>query len=141
MLLSFNKETLNIINYAFKADMGYENGLLSLATRACSLGVSALLCYAVLVVAKIVYNRLNDRCLCLAGGGTILAFLGHEFFMIPLIRVYTHFGAIIVFFLCVFTSIIVTYILTRKVIVDFFSPLLDFSVLCQKLKLKVYKEH
>lgn len=73
-------------------------------------------------------------------GGTILAFLGHEFIMIPLIRVYTHFGAIIGFILCVVTSIIVTYILTRKVIIDFFRPLLDFNVLCQKLKIKVYKE-
>ena len=61
--------------------------------------------------------------------------------MIPLIRVYFHFGAILGFFLCVVTSILVTYILTRKALVDFFSPLLDFSVLCQKLKFKVYKEH
>ena len=69
MLLSFIKETLNIINYAFKADMGYDNGLLSLVIRSCSIGVSALLCYAVLVPFKIVYNKLNDRWLGLSGGG------------------------------------------------------------------------
>ena len=61
MLLSFNKETLDIINYAFKADMGYDNGLMSLGIRTCSISVSVLLCYAVLVSAKIVYNNLSDR--------------------------------------------------------------------------------
>jgi fucose 4-O-acetylase-like acetyltransferase len=139
MLLSFNKKTLNIINYAFKADVGYNNGFLSLIFRACSIGVSVLLCYAVLVFVNIVYNVMKHRWMGL-GGGTILAFLAHEFIMIPLIRIYAHFGAIIGFLLCVITSILVTYILTRKFLVDFFSPLLDLSVLCQKLKIKVYKE-
>ena len=69
MLLSFNKETLNIINYAFKADVGYNNGFMSLLFRACSIGVSVLLCYAVLVFVNIVYNSLNNRLLSLVGGG------------------------------------------------------------------------
>ena len=73
-------------------------------------------------------------------GGTILAFLGHEFIMIPLIRIYSHYGTIVGFLLCVVTSIMVTYILTRKIIVDFFSPLLDLNVLCQKLKINIIKE-
>lgn len=141
ILLSFNKDTLDIINYAFKADMGYNNGVLSLVIRTCSMGVSVLLCYAVLVIANILYNRLGNRRLCFVrGGGTVLAFLGHEFIMIPLIRVYMHIcGYKIGFFLCIITSIIVTYILTRKVIVEFFCPLLDLSVLCKKLGVNIFK--
>lgn len=73
------------------------------------------------------------------GGGTMLCFLGHEFIMIPVIRVYARLG-LIGFFLCIITSLLVTYILTRKQIVEFFSPLMDLSVLCKKLGLKIYKE-
>lgn len=69
MLLSFKKETLGIINYAFKADMGYNNGFMSLLVRACSIGISVLLCYSVLVFVNIVYNGLNNRRLSLAVGG------------------------------------------------------------------------
>lgn len=140
MLLSFNSDALNIINYAFKADLGYDNGIKSLIPRVCALGVSALMCYAVLVIMIILYNNLKTRWLKFTGGGTILAFLAHEFIMIPLIRIYSYFGTFFGFLLCVITSILVTYILTRKVLVEFLSPLLDLSVLCQKLKINVYKE-
>lgn len=69
----------------------------------------------------------------------MLCFLGHEFIMIPLIRVYGRLG-LVGFALCIVTSLIVTYILTRKRIVDFFSPLMDLSVFCKKLRIKIYKE-
>ena len=140
MLLSFNSDALNIINYTFKADIGYISGFKNLILRTCSLGVSALMCYAVLVFTNILYGWLKNRKVTLAGGGTLLAFLGHEFIMIPLIRIYSQLGTILGFLLCAITSFMVTFILTRKVIVDFFSPLLDLSVLCQKLKIKIYKE-
>lgn len=73
------------------------------------------------------------------GGGTMLAFVGHEFVMIPLIHFYGKFG-MIGYVLCICTSFIVTFILTRKALVNFFSPLLDMSVLCRKLRIKIYNE-
>lgn len=69
----------------------------------------------------------------------MLCFLGHEFIMIPLIRLYANFGTIGLG-LCIITSFVVTYVLTRKRLVIFFSPLLDLSVLCDRLKIKIYKE-
>lgn len=68
MLLSFNSDALNIINYAFKADLGYDNGIKSLIPRVCALGVSALMCYAVLVIMNILYNNLKTRWLKFTGG-------------------------------------------------------------------------
>ena len=59
--------------------------------------------------------------------------------MIPLIRVYFHCGGILGPLLCILISVIVTFVLTRKFLVDFLSPLLDFSVLCNRLGWKFYK--
>ncbi len=143
MLLSFNSDALNIINYAFKADARYNNGVLSLLTRIGSIVISILMCYAVLVFTNIIYRKLNKalyRRFMLTGGGTMLAFLGHEFIMIPLIRVYSNIGSITGFLLCAATSVLVTYILTRQILVGIFSPLLDLNVLCKKIKIKVYNE-
>lgn len=72
MLLSFNKETLNIINYAFKADVGYISGFKSLILRTCSLGVSGFMCCAVLVFTNILYGWLKNRKVLFAGGGHII---------------------------------------------------------------------
>ena len=69
----------------------------------------------------------------------MLCFLGHEFIMIPIIRIYARLG-FIGFGLCVITSLIVTYILTRNRVVDFFSPLLDMSKFCKITGVKIYKE-
>ena len=73
------------------------------------------------------------------GGGTMLAYLGHEFIMIPVIRLYNYIGGGIGISLCIITSLLVTILLSEKRIVKFFSPLLDFSVLCEKLKINIYK--
>ena len=127
--------------YAFKADLGYDGEWQNLFLRACALVVSIIMCGAVLVVVRLLYNRLkysNLYCL-MEGGGTMLAFLGHEFVMIPLIHFYGKFG-MIGYVLCICTSFIVTFILTRKALVNFFSPLLDMSVLCRKLRIKIYNE-
>lgn len=69
----------------------------------------------------------------------MLCFLGHEFIMIPLIHVYAQMR-IIGFVLCIFTSLIVTIILTRKRIAGLFAPLMDLSVLCRKLKINIYRK-
>lgn len=69
----------------------------------------------------------------------MLAFLGHEFIMIPLIHFYGKFG-MVGFMLCIITSFVVTFILIRKMLVVFFSPLMDLSIFCKKLKIKFYKE-
>ena len=69
----------------------------------------------------------------------MLCFLGHEFIMIPLIRVYAKLG-VIGLGLCIITSFIVTYVLTRKRLVVFFSPLLDLSKFCEITGIIIYKE-
>ena len=69
MLLSFNSDALNVINYAFKADLGYNNSIKNLILRIGTLGISVLMCYAVLVFTNILYNRMKARWLILTGGG------------------------------------------------------------------------
>ena len=140
VIVSFDSNCLSVINYGFCARVGYEGEWTNVIVRTISLCVSLLTCCSVLVVTRVIYNLLTDRGLSVTGGGgTMLAFLGHEFIMIPIIRVYLQCG-IWGFPLCCVTSILVTYILTRKVLIDFFSPILDFSVLCQRLRINVYNE-
>lgn len=71
-------------------------------------------------------------------GGTMLAFLGHEFIRVPLMHLYSHFDSTTSILLCVITSILITYALTRKKLVELFSPLMDLSVLCNIIGLKIY---
>lgn len=137
MCLSFNDKAVLIMNYGFKANDGYEGVWYGFYARTISMGVSFLSCCSVLVLLYFLYNKLKIK--ELHGGGTMLCFLGHEFIMIPLIHYFARFSVAVAFFMCFLSSIFVTYILTRKVLVDFFRPLLDLSVLCEKLKIKIYK--
>lgn len=137
--LSLNANTLGMMNYAFKAEIGYGGEWPNLLLRSLAMIVSLVLCATVLFVVKMLYNWLKNRSMALNGGGTMLCFLGHEFIMIPLIRVYATLG-VIGLGLCIITSFIVTYFLTRKRIVDFFSPLLDLSKFCEITGIKIYKE-
>ncbi len=68
----------------------------------------------------------------------MLAFLGHEFIMIPLIRLYSRFGTVIGFSLCFVSSILVVVFLTRKRVVVFFSPLFDLNELCNRFNLNLH---
>ena len=138
-VLSLHTGILYKVNYAFKANFGYEGDWLNLVLRAFAMLVSLMMCASVLLVTRILCNKLKlSKILC--GGGTMLCFLGHEFIMIPVIRVYARLG-LIGFFLCIITSLLVTFILTRKQIVEFFSPLMDLSVLCKKLGFKFIKNN
>ncbi|MBR4793305.1 MAG: acyltransferase family protein [Bacteroidaceae bacterium] len=137
--LSFNADVLYKMNYAFKANLGYGDDLQNLLLRFFALIASILMCASVLMVTRMLYNLLENRKKNISGGGTMLCFLGHEFIMIPLIRLYAHFGTI-GFGLCIITSVVVTYVLTRKRLVDFFSPLLDMSKFCKITGVKIYKE-
>lgn len=138
-VFSFNKRALVFINYAFKANVGYEGELWNVFARMASICISLLVCCSILVLLKLIYEYMNSKRINLSGGGTILAFLGHEFIMIPLNHFYVTLGSLFGFLLCFFTSILIVYILTREALVKFFSPLLDLSVLCDYFKLNIYK--
>ena len=135
-LLSYDKEILLKMNYAFKANDGYSGEWQNLFLRTIALLTSLLMIASVLLMTKLLYDSFK-RIRLIGSGGTMLAFLGHEFIMIPLLPVYGKLG-VFGFVLCVISSFVVTFILTRKQIVDFFSPVMDMSVLCKKLKINLY---
>lgn len=58
-VLSLHAGILYKMNYAFKANFGYEGDWLNVALRAFAILVSLVMCASVLLVIKILYNKLN----------------------------------------------------------------------------------
>ncbi len=75
MILSFNSNSLKMINYAFKANEGYGGIWTNLILRIASLGVSVLVCCSVLILTRMLHNALKNRRLCIFEGGCA-GFLG-----------------------------------------------------------------
>lgn len=67
-LMSFNEKLIVLLNYGFKANMGYDGDWTNLIIRLLSFLVSIAACCSVLVVTKQLYNILRNRGLKLSGG-------------------------------------------------------------------------
>lgn len=138
LVVSFDSSLLQKVNYAFKADAGYNGEWINVFYRFGAIFISIVMCLSVLVASKLIYNSLKFK--RFIGGGTMVAFLCHEFIMIPIIRVYARWGSW-GFLLCIATSLFVAYFLTRRKVVSLFTPLLDLSVPYNNLKkLKIIKK-
>lgn len=65
--LSLHSGILYKMNYAFKANFGYEGDWMNVALRTLAMAVSLVMCASVLLVTKLLYNKLNPNTI-LQGG-------------------------------------------------------------------------
>lgn len=74
-LLSLNSDVLYKLNYAFKANWGYNGEWQNLVLRVGAMAASLVMCYTVLGVVKLLYNKLKYSELILMGRGYNAMFL------------------------------------------------------------------
>lgn len=136
--LSFNEKAISGINYAFKAGTGYgpQNPIL-FGVRTGAMITSLIMMCCVLALLNIFYNKVRVNWFHVYGGGTMLAYVGHWFLMEPIQQLLVKTNTVIAFPLCVLSSIVLTWVLTRVCVVNFFRPLLDLSALKERLLKKV----
>lgn len=67
-VLSLHSGILYKMNYAFKANFGYEGDWLNVLLRAFAMLVSLVMCASVLLVTKILYNKLDCNVISRGGG-------------------------------------------------------------------------
>ena len=101
---------------------------ISYGLRFVGFGLSFMLIYMMFVMKDKLgtssANRLDFR-----GGGTILVYLAHYFFVIPLWNVLPRLNWMISFAICIATSIILCWVFSRPIVIRIFAPLLDFGAL------------
>lgn len=71
----------------------------------------------------------NANRLDFSGGGTILVYLAHYFFVIPLWRVLPNLNWMISLVICIAISLILCWVFSRPIVIRIFAPLLDFGAL------------
>lgn len=72
-VLSLHTGILYKVNYSFKANLGYEGYWLNLVLRAFAMLVSLMMCASVLLVTRILYNKLKlSKILCVGGYNAML---------------------------------------------------------------------
>lgn len=67
--LCLNADVLYKMNYAFKANSGYNGDCRNLLLRAFALAISIVMCLSVLVVTKVIFNKLSTNQSTVSGGG------------------------------------------------------------------------
>ena len=76
-ILCADQHALHYVNYGFKASLGYEGNIYNIIARIIAMVVSLIMCPAVLLVFKLLYNFVNNRYIvcCISGGGDDVGFL------------------------------------------------------------------
>lgn len=97
--------------------------------------LSFMLIYLMFVMKdKLGTNNANR--LDFSGGGTILVYMMHYFFLIPLWNVLPKLNWMISLAICIAISLILCWVFSRPRVIKIFAPLLDFSALremCRKI--------
>lgn len=90
--------------------------------------LSFMLIYLMFVMkGKLETNNANR--LDFSGGGTILVYLAHYFFVIPLWNVLPNLNWMISLAICIAISLILCWVFSRPIVIRIFAPLLDFGAL------------
>ncbi len=101
---------------------------ISYGLRCVGFVLSFMLIYLMFVMkGKLETNNANR--LDFSGGGTILVYLAHYFFVIPLWNVLPNLNWMISLATCIAISIILCWVFSRPRVIRIFAPLLDFGAL------------
>lgn len=101
---------------------------ISYGLRFMGFGLSFMLIYLMFAMkGKLETNNANR--LDFSGGGTILVYLAHYFFVIPLWNVLPNLNWMISLVICIAISIILCWVFFRPIVIRIFAPLLDFGAL------------
>ena len=137
--LSMSSDTVKLVNWAFKAEIGYNGSLLLFVCRTAALFVSIVSSLSFVCILNLICKNIKAVGNYTKGlGGTMVLFLIHEFFMMPLLHVILRCG-IIAPFLCLISTIILFVIFTNKKITRWFDILIDMSKLTDKIQKRYAK--
>lgn len=106
---------------------------ISYGLRFMGFGLSFMLIYLMFAMkGKLGTNNANR--LDFSGGGTILVYLVHYFFVIPLWNVLPNLNWMISLVICIAISIILCWVFSRPIVIRIFAPLLDFGALRERVR-------
>ena len=99
--------------------------------------VGFVLSFMLIYLMFVMKNRLEANItngLDFSGGGTILVYLAHYFFLIPLWSVLLNLNWMISLAICIVISLILCWVFSRPIVIKIFAPLLDFGALRERVR-------